>query len=106
MTNLVRTTPAAAVTFTSFELINRALREWASADSGAEEQQRRLPAAAAADARREEEGAKQQRQQQQQDEPRQQHVGLASALQAPFAAASASVDLQRLDAHTHDFEHK
>lgn len=100
MTNLVRTTPAAAVTFTSFELINRALREWASADSGAEEQQRRQQQAA--DARREEESAKQQ--QQHLGQPRQQHGALASALQAPFAAASASVDLKRLDAHTRDFE--
>lgn len=33
MTNLLRTTPAAAVTFTSFELINRRLREWAEAPS-------------------------------------------------------------------------
>lgn len=29
VTNLLRTTPAAAVTFTSFELINRQLRQWA-----------------------------------------------------------------------------
>ena len=29
VTNLIRTTPAAAVTFTSFELINRKLRSWA-----------------------------------------------------------------------------
>jgi Mitochondrial carrier protein len=29
ITNLLRTTPAAAVTFTSFELINRYLRSWA-----------------------------------------------------------------------------
>ena len=28
MTNLLRTTPAAAVTFTSFELINKRLRLW------------------------------------------------------------------------------
>lgn len=44
ITNLVRTTPAAAVTFTSFELINRQLRAWADAPSQAEaarqEQQR------------------------------------------------------------------
>lgn len=30
LTNLVRTTPAAAVTFTSFELLNRRLRAWAA----------------------------------------------------------------------------
>ena len=35
MTNLVRTTPAAAVTFTSFELINRRLRAWSAAPSPA-----------------------------------------------------------------------
>ena len=29
LTNLLRTTPAAAVTFTSFELLNRKLRAWA-----------------------------------------------------------------------------
>lgn len=33
MTNLLRTTPAAAVTFTSFEIINRRLREWAAGES-------------------------------------------------------------------------
>ena len=30
LTNLLRTTPAAAVTFTSFELINKRLRLWIS----------------------------------------------------------------------------
>ena len=30
LTNLIRTTPAAAVTFTSFELLNRRLRAWAA----------------------------------------------------------------------------
>lgn len=30
LTNLLRTTPAAAVTFTSFEVINRRIREWAA----------------------------------------------------------------------------
>lgn len=32
MTNLLRTTPAAAVTFTSFEVINRRIRQWAESD--------------------------------------------------------------------------
>jgi solute carrier family 25 (mitochondrial folate transporter), member 32 len=36
VTNLLRTTPAAAVTFTSFELINRRLRAWAEEPSAAE----------------------------------------------------------------------
>jgi solute carrier family 25 folate transporter 32 len=36
LTNLIRTTPAAAVTFTSFELLNRRLRAWAAAPSRAE----------------------------------------------------------------------
>lgn len=41
VTNLVRTTPAAAVTFTSFELINRRLRAWAEGPSEAEAQRQR-----------------------------------------------------------------
>lgn len=36
LTNLLRTTPAAAVTFTSFEIIHRQLREWSEAPSKAE----------------------------------------------------------------------
>ncbi|GAB4818386.1 hypothetical protein N2152v2_005432 [Parachlorella kessleri] len=47
MTNLLRTTPAAAVTFTSFEVINRRLREWAKG-SGAAPPQRQQQSAAAA----------------------------------------------------------
>mmetsp|Transcript_13256 Transcript_13256/g.41950 ORF Transcript_13256/g.41950 Transcript_13256/m.41950 type:complete len:330 (+) Transcript_13256:234-1223(+) len=35
-TNLVRTTPAAAITFTSFELIHRALRSWSKGRQGGE----------------------------------------------------------------------
>ena len=38
LTNLVRTTPAAAVTFTSFELLNRKLRAWAQAPNREERQ--------------------------------------------------------------------
>ena len=41
VTNLVRTTPAAAVTFTSFELINRRLRAWAEGPSEAEAERQR-----------------------------------------------------------------
>lgn len=36
LTNLLRTTPAAAVTFTSFELLNRKMRAWAAEPSRAE----------------------------------------------------------------------
>lgn len=36
VTNLLRTTPAAAATFTSFEVINRHIREWADAPSAEE----------------------------------------------------------------------
>ncbi len=36
LTNLIRTTPAAAVTFTSFELLNRRLRAWAAEPNRAE----------------------------------------------------------------------
>ncbi|KAF5840764.1 mitochondrial carrier domain-containing protein, partial [Dunaliella salina] len=42
-TNLVRTTPAAALTFTSFELIARGLRQMAAADEQARELSERLP---------------------------------------------------------------
>jgi len=36
LTNLLRTTPAAAVTFTSFEIINRRIREWTESESFSE----------------------------------------------------------------------
>lgn len=43
VTNLLRTTPAAAVTFTSFEIINRKIREWAeSASQAGETEQKEL----------------------------------------------------------------
>jgi len=41
LTNLLRTTPAAAVTFTSFELINKQLRLWIDSPSSLELQQQR-----------------------------------------------------------------
>ena len=59
VTNLLRTTPAAAVTFTSFELINRQLKIWAETptpppkqqqDQREQQQQRGKQAAAAAGA--------------------------------------------------------
>ncbi|EFN56802.1 hypothetical protein CHLNCDRAFT_51574 [Chlorella variabilis] len=46
MTNLLRTTPAAAVTFTSFELINRQLKHWADGRPAPPPRQRREQAAA------------------------------------------------------------
>lgn len=83
VTNLVRTTPAAAVTFTSFELINRQLRAWAESPSEAE---------AAAEARRREQG----------------EGGMRVALAPPFASvgaggaaapAAAAANPQQLEAH-------
>lgn len=41
LTNLLRTTPAAAVTFTSFELINKQLRLWIDSPSSLELQQQK-----------------------------------------------------------------
>lgn len=41
LTNLLRTTPAAAVTFTSFELINKQLRLWLDSPSPLELQQQK-----------------------------------------------------------------
>lgn len=41
LTNLLRTTPAAAVTFTSFELINKQLRLWIDSPSSLQLQEKR-----------------------------------------------------------------
>lgn len=41
MTNLLRTTPAAAVTFTSFELINRRVKQWAETAPPRQQQRQR-----------------------------------------------------------------
>ena len=44
ITNLIRTTPAAAVTFTTFELLNRRLRAWSAEPSQAEIREAELKA--------------------------------------------------------------
>lgn len=46
MTNLLRTTPAAAVTFTTFELISRALTRWAEGEQKQQHAPVRPPMAA------------------------------------------------------------
>jgi hypothetical protein len=83
MTNLLRTTPAAAVTFTSFELINRQLKLWAETPSSPPRQQlqqRDQPKAAASrttkDEWRQHDGAQQQQQRE------------AAEVQAPVRGAS------------------
>ncbi|KAI3427077.1 hypothetical protein D9Q98_007017 [Chlorella vulgaris] len=83
MTNLLRTTPAAAVTFTSFELINRQLKLWAETPSSPPRQQlqhREQPKAAASrttkDEWRQHDGAQQQQQRE------------AAEVQAPVRGAS------------------
>eukprot|EP00887_Chlorella_sp_A99_P001244 scaffold14.g1244.t1 len=48
LTNLLRTTPAAAVTFTSFELINRQLRQWTAPEPRQERRRPHVHAPAAA----------------------------------------------------------
>jgi hypothetical protein len=86
VTNLVRTTPAAAVTFTSFELINRRLRAWADAPTAAE-------AAAAAEARRGE------RRRRREGEAAARVAGVLPYASVSGAAAAPAADPRELRAH-------
>ena len=118
VTNLLRTTPAAAVTFTSFELINRELRLWAErppvtpAHAAAQQQQRQqrrqLQAGGEEEASRQGSPAATASAGQQQQ---QQQAGDAAAQDAAppvvlFAAASAGAarDPTRLEAHTRSLD--
>jgi hypothetical protein len=87
VTNLLRTTPAAAVTFTSFELISRQLREWAEEPevSGGEAVRRQIAVA----------GGKGRGEGEEEDET------ATVTILPPFAAASSSAmqDPRRLETY-------
>ncbi len=133
MTNLLRTTPAAAVTFTSFELINRQLKVWAEAPAApptsaqqrqrAQQQQQQEQRHAAQQHKRQQQGAaapaEQQQQQQQVGRAAVAHHAESSAAAAPerpvgplFAAASSAAagsgdaarDPRQLSAHTRSLD--
>ena len=81
LTNLLRTTPAAAVTFTSFELINKQIRLWIESPSPSEMHQSAMKKMSVQEIQEEEEKV---------------------ALAPPFAAVSSSlIDTRLDDIHAH-----